>query len=655
MHSAYTSDIASLVHACHERFLNSTNIVLSRDISARFDEHGQVLFASLHRLYAQRFVSHQEFTNWCLQLTARMAVRLNERSDALLILDQKRSKQPDWFTSQNMLGYCAYADRFAGNLRGINEKIPHLQSLGISYLHLLPFLKARTGENDGGFAVSDFSQVEPSLGTMADLNQLTAALRNAGISLCSDLVLNHVADDHPWAIAARNGSDEYRDYFYHYPDRTIPDQFEETLPQIFPQVAPGNFTYIEAMQSWVWTTFYPYQWDLNYSNPAVFAEMSDAMLHLANQGIEAFRLDSTAFLWKRAGTNCMNQPEAHLILQCLRAVAAIVTPGVLLKAEAIVPTQDLPPYLGDLHGLKKECHIAYHSSLMAGAWVAMAEQNVSLLSEVIRSTPDLPPETSWLTYVRCHDDIGWNVLRPEANQLGGDVQQRLSAVSRFYAGLDNSFASGASFQASDPSAVHGTVGMASALCGLQKARSEEEQQAALKRMLLLYGLTLSFGGMPLIYMGDEIAQGNDDHYTNEPAHRLDSRWLHRPIWDVALASQSVNETSCNGQFLKSLKSLLHLRRRLPQLAARNHRQLLQYEDPSVLLMLRESESQYVLFAGNFSGTEKILSLTHLQKLLPALNISHSSLWKNNVCQPADDTLRIGPWEQIWLFPVSQSD
>ncbi len=655
MHSASTSDIASLVHACHERFLNSTDSLLSRDISTRFDQHGQVLFTSLHRLYAQRFVSHQEFTNWCLQLTACMAARLTERSDALLILDQQRSKQPDWFTSQNMLGYCAYADRFAGYLRGINEKIPHLQSLGVSYLHLLPFLKARTGENDGGFAVSDFSQVEPSLGTMADLNQLTAALRNAGISLCSDLVLNHVADDHPWAIAARNGNDEYRDYFYHYPDRTIPDQFEETLPQIFPQVAPGNFTYIEAMQSWVWTTFYPYQWDLNYSNPAVFAEMSDAMLHLANQGIEAFRLDSTAFLWKRAGTNCMNQPEAHLILQCLRAIAAIVTPGVLLKAEAIVPTQDLPPYLGDLHGLKKECHIAYHSSLMAGAWVAMAEQNVSLLSEVIRSTPDLPPETSWLTYVRCHDDIGWNVLRPEANQLGGDVQQRLSAVSRFYAGLDNSFASGASFQASDPSAVHGTVGMASALCGLQKARSEEEQQAALKRMLLLYGLTLSFGGMPLIYMGDEFAQENDDHYTDEPAHRLDSRWLHRPLWDTALASQSVNETSCSGQFLKSLKSLLHLRRRLPQLAARNHRQLLQYDDPSVLLMLRESESQYVLFAGNFSGTEKILSLAHLQKLLPALNINHSSLWKNNVCQPADDTLRIGPWEQIWLFPLSQSD
>lgn len=235
------------------------------------------------------------------------------------------------------------------------------------------------------------------------------------------------------------------------------------------------------------------------------------------------------------------------------------------------------------------------------------------------------------------------------------MQQRLSAVSRFYAGLDNSFASGASFQASDPSAVHGSVGMASALCGLQKARSEEEQQAALKRMLLLYGLTLSFGGMPLIYMGDEFAQGNDDHYTDEPAHRLDSRWLHRPLWDTALASQSVNENSCSGQFLKSLKSLLHLRRRLPQLAARKHRQLLQYDDPSVLLMLRESDSQYVLFAGNFSGTEKILSLAHLQKLLPALNISHSSLWKNNVCQPADDTLRIGPWEQIWLFPVSQSD
>ncbi|WP_230427704.1 alpha-amylase family protein [Undibacterium luofuense] len=647
-------EIEPVVRACRERFLSQTNIALQRDIDQRFQENAPLLFCTLHSLYGARFHSGQDFADWCLQLTEGMAKQLAERPQDLLALDHYRQLHPDWFTSQHMLGYCAYADRFGGTLSGVEQHIPHLQDLGVTYLHLLPFLKARAGENDGGFAVSDFAEIAPALGNMADLKHLTSALRSAGISLCSDLVLNHVADDHPWAIAARNGSEEHRSYFYHYPDRTIPDQFEKTLPQIFPQVAPGNFTYIEEMQSWVWTTFYPYQWDLNYSNPAVFAEMSIAMLHLANQGIEAFRLDSTAFLWKRPGTSCMNEPEAHQILQCLRAIAAIVVPGVILKAEAIVPTRDLPPYLGSLDGKTKECHMAYHSSLMAGAWVAVAEQNVSLLSEVIRNTPELPQDTSWLNYVRCHDDIGWNVLRPDAANLDGDVQQRLSAVSRFYAGLDGSFASGASFQASDPSAVHGTVGMTSALCGLQKATSPEARQAALNRMLLLYGLSLCFGGMPLIYMGDEFAQGNDDTYTDRAAHRLDARWLHRPLWSEQLASASHDDQTVSGQFRYSLQTLLRWRRSLPQLAAPYRRQVIESNDPALLIMARIAKDNAMLFVGNFSDQRKSVVLPTPNALFGRSEDEQHQQWKSvngNLC---GDTLDLEPWGQIWLTQDNES-
>src|SRR5476649_2899092 len=284
------------------------------------------------------------------------------------------------------------------------RRIPHLRELGVSYLHLLPFLRARAGENDGGFAVASFDEIEPALGSNADLEALTAQLRGAGISLCSDFILNHVADDHAWAIGARNGDAQLREFFHIYPDRTEPDRYEPTLGQVFPQLAPGNFTYVEALEGWAWTTFYPYQWDLNYANPAVFAAMAQAMLRLANRGIEVFRLDSTAFLWKRAGSNCMNQPEAHVLLQALRAVVDIVAPGVLLKAEAIVPMAELPAYFGD--AAAPECHLAYHSSLMAAGWGALAEQDAGLLRSVIAATPALQPSASWLSYVRCHDDIG---------------------------------------------------------------------------------------------------------------------------------------------------------------------------------------------------------------------------------------------------------
>jgi amylosucrase len=570
----------------------------------RLAAHAPVLRQLLSGLYGE----HANFDAWMGELMAALGELLAARPAALRAQDEQRAAQPEWFLSQRMLGYCAYVQNFGGNLNGVAERIPYLQEIGVSYLHLLPFLRARAGENDGGFAVSNFDEVEPAFGSNADLEALTARLREAGISLCSDFILNHVADDHAWAVAAKAGDAQARDMFLVYPDRELPDRYERTLGQVFPQVAPGNFVQVDAMGGWVWSTFYPYQWDLNYANPAVFAEMAKTLLRLANRGIEVFRLDSTAFLWKREGTNSMNQPEAHQILQALRAIVDIVAPGVLLKAEAIVPTRELPAYLGSAEA--RECHIAYHSSLMAASWLALSEQSTSALREVIRNTPALPPAATWLSYVRCHDDIGWNVLRAEV-AAGSDADAdarakvRLARASRFFAGGENSYASGAAFQSTDPNAAHGSNGMAASLVGLQTADNEEARQLAMRRLLLLHGLALSFGALPVLYMGDELAMENDYSYQQRPQHAMDSRWLQRPVFDRARWKGRDYTGGSAGQMYQSLIRLVRARRQHEELAANAPRTLLADAPDAVLALAR---GKRFLTLMNFSAQPQTYAL-----------------------------------------------
>ena len=609
-------------------------------IMERFARHAPVLHERLHKLYGHR----EDFAIWMQRLCATMGQLYAARPAGLRRLDAERAAQPDWFGSQAALGYCAYVDRFAGTLAGIKERIPHLRDMGVTYLHLLPFLRMREGENDGGFAVANFEEIEPRLGHMSDLRALTAELRAAGISLCSDFILNHVADTHLWAQAARAGDPAARDWFHTFPDRQQPDAYELSLGQVFPAAAPGNFSYDEAMRRWVWTTFYPYQWDLNYANPAVFAAMAGALLHLANQGVEVFRLDSTAYLWKRQGTSCMNQPEVHWILQALRGMADIVAPGVLLKAEAIVPTAALPAYLGD--AAHKECHIAYHATLMASGWAALAEEKADLVRNVAVATPPLPTQTSWLTYVRCHDDIGWNVLLPEAGS-----KARLAKAARFFAGSDGSYARGADFQAAETSGLYATNGMASALSGFASARNDEERTAAWRRLMLLYGLACTFGGMPLLYMGDELAQANDLAYRDDAARTNDSRWLQRPAFDEAAFAAREDEYGVSERVFRALKRLLSCRKGLPQLAAQQPRRLLDPDAPAVLAFTRGTSGNDLLFLANFSPEAQKLDL---HCLLPDQETQHR--WRDVLSGAAfTGMLELDGLAQLWLVRADDNN
>lgn len=629
------------IFTASRRFLSALPPELRDEAGERYQKHAPLLFERLSRLYGEQ----DDFPEWFASLLESVGRQYAARSPALRALDSQRIGKPGWFLKQQMLGYCAYVDRFGGDLNGVAQRIPYLRELQVRYLHLLPFLRARAGENDGGFAVASYDEVEPRLGSIADLERLASALREADISLCADFVLNHVADDHAWAQAAAQGDARLQGYFHTFAERSIPDDYEQTVAQIFPEAAPGNFTYAPAMQCWVWTTFYPYQWDLNYANPAVFAEMVNALLGLANRGVDVFRLDSAAFLWKRQGTNCMNQPEAHWILQAIRCVVDIVAPGVLLKAEAIVPSRELPAYFGEGEALGRECHLAYHSSLMAAAWVAIAEQDTTLLRKVVQETPDLPADSSWLTYVRCHDDIGWKVLSAEVAGAQTSGLERLAAVSRFFEGATpGSFARGSAFQTAGGDGVHGSNGMASALLGYASAEDEVALLYAERRLVLLYGLAFCFGGLPLIYMGDELALGNDETPQSAAARALDGRWLQRPLFDDARLAERKDSASRTGRTFGLLSKLIRLRCSQSGLAADQPRHVSQQVGNAVLAVQR---GDHFLGLMNFSAGTVTVAIA--DAVANAYSGSKTGAWQDRLTNLVHERdISLPPWTMAWL-------
>lgn len=528
------------------------------------------------------------------------------RKDSLRLLDEARLLSPDWFERPEMIAYVAYTERFAGNLKGIAQKIPYLESLKIKYLHLMPFLQPRPAPHDGGYAVQNYREVRSDLGTMQDLEELTDLLHQHGISLCCDLVLNHVAAEHEWAVKARDGDPKYLSYFYTYPDRTIPDQFEKTLPEVFPDFAPGNFTWDESAKRWVWTTFNAWQWDLNWSNFEVFLEFADIILWLANKGIDIFRLDAIAFIWKRLGTTCQNLPEVHQITQALSAIARVVAPAVLFKAEAIVPPNDLIYYLGRGQHFGKVSATAYHNSLMVQLWSSLAARDVRLMAFALRQFPQKPSNTAWNTYVRCHDDIGWAIDDSDARGAGFDGYAHRRFLSDFYSGeFAGTFARGLVFQENPKTHDRRISGSGASLAGLEFALEQQDQtqiDLSIKRLLLMHAVIFSFGGIPLLYMGDEIALLNDHSYLENEEMAMDNRWVHRPLMPEQLEPETSPYGQAQRQMLAGIQRLIDARIRTPHLHAAVESQVLEPSNPQVLVFLRQHPLGRLVCLFNFSET-----------------------------------------------------
>lgn len=561
------------------------------------------LWPMLDALYGR----HPDFPAFSKALLKTMRKAWQDRAPDLRRLDLKRDLEPDWFQRPDMAGYVFYIDRFAGTLPKVLEKRDYLQELGITYIHFMPCLKPRPGDSDGGYSVMDYRAINPTLGTMAEFESITAELRKRGISVCIDLVLNHTAKEHPWAKKAAKGDPKHQDYYLMFDTPDLPKRYEETLVEVFPDNAPGNFTHYPDFGKWVWTTFNEHQWDLNWANPQVFLEIAEIMLFLANRGVDVLRLDAVAFMWKRLGTRCQSEPEVHMLLQALRAVCRITCPAVLHLAEAIVAPAEMLPYLGRGRHDGKEGNLAYHNSLMVQFWSALATRDTRLMTHVMGTHfPDRLTNATYATYIRCHDDIGWAITDEDAAALGASGTGHRAFLSDFYDGtFPGSFARGALFQENPATGDKRISGSLASLAGLEKAIADDDVAAAelaVQRILMGHALIAAWGGIPLIYMGDELAMLNDHGYLTVPDHAHDSRWIHRPRMDWQAAAARHDGLTHGSRVWLGLRHILARRRATPALHASHPIRVVACDVPQVFAFRRDAPTGSLLCLFNFSET-----------------------------------------------------
>ena len=529
------------------------------------------------------------------------------RKEDLKRLDRIREAHSDWYKKNDILGMMMYVDAFAGNLNGVREKLDYVEECNVNYLHLMPLLESPEGRSDGGYAVSNFRKVQPELGTMEDLEHLADECRTRGISLCLDFVMNHTSEDHEWAVRARSGEREYMDRYYFYDNYDVPAQFEQTVPQVFPTTAPGNFTWLPDMNKFVMTTFYPYQWDLNYWNPVVLNEMIYNMLNLTNKGIDVIRIDAVPYIWKQLGTNCRNLPQVHTIVRIMRMICEIVCPGVLLLGEVVMEPEKVVPYFGTVE--KPECHMLYNVTTMATTWHTVATKDARLLRRQMDIINSLPKDYVFLNYLRCHDDIGWGLDYEWLKQFGVEEVAHKRYLSDFFTGkFPGSFGRGELYNDDPTSGDARQCGTTASLCGVEKAayeRNEEELKKAVRFDLTLHAYMLTQAGIPVIYSGDEIGQENDYTYHEDQKKWEDSRYLHRGHFQWDKEQLRHTEGTVQNEIFQGLDKLEKIRSSHPVFEADAASWTIDSWDDSILALAKAKGEEKLVALFNFSEYDKV--------------------------------------------------
>lgn len=611
------TSLSRLLPRLEERFRDRVELVEWQSYLERVKVHFPHLFRLLYQLYGSQYDFFYHLENILATATSMWL----ERSDDLKALDVMRQADPLWYQSNRLVGAMCYVDLFAGNLQGLRDRIPYLTELGITYLHLMPLFKCPEGDNDGGYAVSSYREVKPNLGTMEELAELATELRQHGISLVLDFVFNHTSDEHEWAKKALAKDRDYQEYYRMYPNRELPDAFEKTVNSVFPDEHPGCFTYRNKIRKWVWTTFCNYQWDLNYENPIVFSRMAEEMLFLANVGVEILRLDAVAFLWKKLGTSCENLPEAHLLIQAFNTVVKIAAPAMAFKSEAIVHPDEVVRYISH-----EECPLSYNPQLMALLWDALAVRNSRLLRHGMTKRFTISSDCSWVNYIRCHDDIGWAISDDDMRELQMNPYDHRQFLTAFYTGrFDGSFAKGLPFQEKPETGEARIAGTTASLCGLERLTDEcdrHEIDLAVRRILLLHGVILTIGGIPLIYLGDEIGTLNNYAYTESPEKDGDSRWVHRSAFNQERAERRRESSSIPGQIYLGLLRLIQIRQQ-NRAFSHGETEIIDPGNDCIFGYFRAQQEQNVLVLANFSDrpqeiVAKQLRLLGMRKILTDL-------------------------------------
>lgn len=569
------------------------------------------------KIFAQRMEKHQDELRWLYmelygndamyaELCEQMHDYYLKRSTELKKRDIKKEKNPDWFKEKEMLGMMLYIDNFAGNLKGVEKKLAYLKECNVNCLHLMPFLDTPKGKSDGGYAVADFRKVRPDLGTMKDLARLTEKCHENGMNVCMDFVMNHTSEEHEWAKRARAGEGEYMSRYFFYDNGDIPARYEETVPQVFPTTAPGNFTWLPEIGHYVLTTFYPYQWDLNYRNPRVFNEMMYNFLFLANQGMDIIRIDAVPYIWKELGTSCRNLKEVHTIVRMMRMIAEIVCPSVILLGEVVMETEKVVPYFGTVE--KPECHMLYNVTTMATTWNSIATRDIRLLKKQMDIVSRLPKQYTFLNYLRCHDDIGWGLDFDTMKQWGMEEPSHKRYLNDYFTGkIADSISRGELYNDDPVTQDARFCGTTASMCGIEAAGFEgnaEKMQTAIQEDLMLHAYMLTQSGIPMLYSGDELGQVNDYSYKEDAEKVSDSRYLHRGIFQWILADKRKDLSTVQGQLFQMLNRLEQIRRQENVFSQEAEVYTYDVHNDSILGILREYKGERFIALFNFSENEQ---------------------------------------------------
>lgn len=569
------------------------------------------------KIFAQRMEKHQDELRWLYmelygndamyaELCEQMHDYYLKRSTELKKRDIKKEKNPDWFKEKEMLGMMLYIDNFAGNLKGVEKKLAYLKECNVNCLHLMPFLDTPKGKSDGGYAVADFRKVRPDLGTMKDLARLTEKCHENGMNVCMDFVMNHTSEEHEWAKRARAGEGEYMSRYFFYDNGDIPARYEETVPQVFPTTAPGNFTWLPEIGHYVLTTFYPYQWDLNYRNPRVFNEMMYNFLFLANQGMDIIRIDAVPYIWKELGTSCRNLKEVHTIVRMMRMIAEIVCPSVILLGEVVMEPEKVVPYFGTVE--KPECHMLYNVTTMATTWNSIATRDIRLLKKQMDIVSRLPKQYTFLNYLRCHDDIGWGLDFDTMKQWGMEEPSHKRYLNDYFTGKIAGSISRGELYNDDPVTQDARFcGTTASMCGIEAAGFEgnaEKMQTAIQEDLMLHAYMLTQSGIPMLYSGDELGQVNDYSYKEDAEKASDSRYLHRGAFLWELADKRKDLSTVQGQLFQMLNRLEQIRRQENVFSQEAEVYTYDVHNDSILGILREYKGERFIALFNFSESEQ---------------------------------------------------
>ena len=564
----------------------------------RFQKH----FDELRWLYMELYDNGSMFAELC----DKMEVFYQERNKTLKAQDKKREAHPDWYKRNDMLGMMFYIDNFAGNMKGVQSKLDYIEQCNVNYIHLMPFLETTKGRSDGGYAVSDFRKVQKELGTMEDLADLTEACHKKGVNVCMDFVMNHTSEDHEWAKKARQGDGEYMSRYFFFDNSYIPSLYEQTVPQVFPTTAPGNFTWLAEEGKFVMTTFYPYQWDLNYKNPRVFNEMMYNFLYLANQGIDIIRIDAVPYIWKELNTSCRNLPQVHTIVRMMRMIGEIVCPGILLLGEVVMEPEKVVPYFGTVE--KPECHMLYNVTTMATTWHTVATRDVRLLKKQLDIVNSLPKDYVFLNYLRCHDDIGWGLDYGTLMTEGIGERSHKKYLNDYFQGYAGDSNSRGELYNADP--ITGDArfcGTTASMCGVEKAGFEQDEKAmekAVRMDIMLHAYMFMQSGIPVLYGGDEIGQVNDYTYKEDPDKAADSRYIHRGAMNWKLAENISKPDTVEAKIFHGLERLEKIRKGEKVFMSTADTWTIETWDSSVLCIGRYLDGEKIIGLFNFSEFDK---------------------------------------------------